>query len=144
MNAASVRSLSRVLLISLAAGVAVVAGGCQTTYSQHQLGEMRVVAKYGGRSLFAEVPDSVRVPAVIAAADEVVRGRGYSVLRKEATEEVGVLASVPPAKDTIQRVMVHAEKGDHGTSIRVAYEPFPDRELCESIFDAILAKLSAN
>jgi hypothetical protein len=39
--------------------------------------------------------------------------------------------------------MVRVETGDHGTAIRVSYEPFPDRQLCESIFDAILAKLSA-
>jgi hypothetical protein len=134
----------KLLFVTLACALCFVGSGCQTTYSTHQLGEHRVVAKYGGRSLFVEVPETVRVPAVIAAADEVVRSRGYSVLRKESTEEKGMIASVPPAKDTIQRVIVRAEAGDHGTAIRVSYEPFPDRRLCESILDAILAKLSTN
>ena len=44
----------------------------------------------------------------------------------------------------MQHVIVHADASDHGTAVHVAYEPFPDRELCESIFDAILAKLSAH
>lgn len=131
------------LLIPLLA-VCALLSACQTTYSSHQLGEQRVVAKYTGRTLFAEVPSTIRVPAVIAAADDVVRARGYTVLRTESTEERGMLASVPPAKDSIQQVVVRAETGDHGTAIRVSYEPFPDRQLCESIFDAILAKLSTN
>lgn len=131
------------LFLLLALALCFVGSGCQTTYSSHLLGEQRVVAKYTGRSLFAEVPSTVRVPAVIAAADEVARARGYTVLKTESTEEAGMISSVPPAKDSIQQVIVHANTGDHGTVIQVTYSPFPDRQLCESIFDAILARLSA-
>ena len=137
-------SLFKTLVLLVACAASAVGGGCQTTYSSHQLGDQRVVARYGGRSLHADLPRSIRVPAVIAAADGVARSRGYSVLKSEATEEVGRISSTPPGKDSVQRVVVHASKGDHGTEIRVSYEPFPDRRLCESILDAILATLSAS
>lgn len=134
----------RTVFLVVAAGALAFSAGCKTTYSSHQLGEQRVVAKYNGRALFAEVPETVRVPAVIAAADEVARSRGYTVLKKESTEEAGYISVVPPARDAITRLVIHADRVDVGTSIRVSYEPFPDRQLCESFFDAILAKVSPN
>jgi hypothetical protein len=134
----------RLACIAVALGAMAFFAGCKTTYSTHQLGDQRIVAKYSGRALFAEVPETVRVPAVIAAADEVARARGYTVLKKETTEEKGIITVVPPARDSITQLVIHAERVDVGTSIRVSFQPFPDRQLCESFFDAILAKVSPN
>ncbi len=134
----------RIAFFAVVAGTLTLFAGCKTTYSTHQLGEQRIVAKYSGRALFAEVPETVRVPAVIAAADEVARARGYTVLKKETTEENGIITVVPPARDSITQLVIHADRVDVGTAIRISYQPFPDRQLCESFFDAILAKVSPN
>lgn len=134
----------RMALLAVTLGSLAFIAGCKTTYSAHMLGDQRVVAKYSGRALFAEVPETVRVPAVIAAADEVARARGYTVLKKESTEENGILTVVPPARDSITQLVIHADRVDVGTAIRISYQPFPDRQLCESFFDAILAKVSPN
>jgi hypothetical protein len=143
MTASRFPLLLKALLVLAACLMVVVGTGCQTTYSSHQFGEQRLVARHSGRTLMVELPKAIRVPAVIATTDEVVRGRGYTVLRQQATEEAGSISSFPPGKSSVQRLIVRVTAGDNGTEVRVSYEPFSDRKLCESILDALLARLSA-
>ncbi len=107
----------------------------------HEYGGQRVVAQYSGRTLFAELPSSVRVGAVIAAADENFRSHGYTVLDKDSTDDEGRCVAHAPGKD-ITRVVVRSKRGAHGTEVTVVYEPFGEEELSRYHFDGILQHLS--
>jgi hypothetical protein len=128
--------------IVVAAAALMGLAGCHSTkYAAHEYAGQRVVAQYSGRTLFAELPSSVRVAAVIAAADENFRSHGYTVLDKDSTEEEGRCVAHAPGKD-ITRVVVRSKRGGHGTEVTVVYEPFGEEELSRYHFDGILQHLS--
>lgn len=113
--------------------------GCNR-YPQMQ-GQTGVVAVYRYPTLTADVPETTRVPAVIAAAEETFRARGYSVLQSSSTEESGLVQALPPRTGDYPRLTVVAVRVPSGTQIRISQEPYGSQELSRSLLDGVLARL---
>ena len=135
--------MSRTRILVVAAAALMSLAGCRSTkYAAHPYAGQRVVASYSGRTLFAELPAGVRVPAVIAAADENFRSHGYTVSEKESTDEDGRCVGYAPGRQGLPRGVVRCKRGGHGTEVRIVYEPFGEEELSRYIFDGVLGHLS--
>ncbi|HYE62194.1 MAG TPA: hypothetical protein VD997_09370 [Phycisphaerales bacterium] len=100
-----------------------------------------VTATYHNAALSTSLAPTARVPAVIAAADQTLRARGYAVQRSTATEEAGELIANAPRYNNYPRVRVRATRADAATLLEVKVEPFGDQELSRSVLDGILQKL---
>lgn len=118
---------------------AISLAGCRSR--QAIQGEGGVVATYKLPTLSADLPDEARVPAVIAAAEQTVRARGYSVARSGATEERGELVCRPPRISDYPTIQVRATRVAVGTRVAVRCEPFGDEHLSRSLLDGILVRL---
>lgn len=90
-------------------------------------------------TLSAEVPD--RIPAVIAAADAALRGRGYTIVARVATEDRGEVVARPYRPGPLERIIVGAELTDAGSEITVAMRPIPDQRASLAIMDDLLRRL---
>jgi len=117
----------------------VMGAGCAS--ERVPRGASGVESTYKLTTMSALAPDTARVPAVIAAAEAVVRARGYTVVRSESTEEAGRLIARPPRYKDYPRVVLEARRMGGGTRVTVQVEPFGDRELSGSILDATLRRL---
>lgn len=124
----------------LVAGAGVLATGCSPVVKAHGR-QGTVEATYARRTLSATLPASARVPAVIAAAEETVRARGYSVERSTATEEVGVLVARPPRTTDFPVITIDADVVPGATRVRLTVSPFGDQEMSRSILDGTLQRL---
>lgn len=124
-------------VVSLAA--LAMMGGCQPAVRSQ--GQDGLLATYSGLTLTADLPERARVPAVIAAADAVVRSRGYGVERVSATEEEGSLLAIPPKSTGFPRVWIHAARVEGGTRVRINPQPWGDEDLARSLLDGILSRL---
>jgi hypothetical protein len=81
------------------------------------------------------------VPAVIAAADQTLRARGYSVRRSSSTEETGEIVANAPRYETYPRVVLTTSRHVDSTLVEVTVEPFGDQELSRSVLDGVLQRL---
>ena len=95
-------------------------------------GSSGVEATYSLGTLRATLPHEARVPAVIAAADEAARARGYTVVSSTATEEHGRLVCRPPRSDSFPRVVVDARRISTGTKTTLEMQPMGDQDVCRS------------
>lgn len=120
-------------------GVVGVVGCSPVVKTQGRQGV--VEATYARRTLSATLPASARVPAVIAAAEETVRARGYSVERSTSTEEVGVLVARPPRTTDFPVITIDADVVPNATRVRMTVSPFGDQEMSRSILDGTLQRL---
>lgn len=125
------------LVATMAALCAGVLVGCHTQTIQ----QGSVMASYSGITLTADLPDPSRVPMVMAAAEETLRGRGYAIKRSDTTEEAGSLVAVPPRANDFPRMLVEVKRKATGTRITMSYRPLGDEEVCRSALDGILVKL---
>jgi hypothetical protein len=122
-----------VLLVAFAAG-------CSPQVKTQGTNET-ITAAYQGRTLKADLPAKARVPAVIAAADQTFRARGYAVQRSAATEEEGEIVANAPRYNNLPRVVLSATRTATATSVKVTVEPFGDQELSRSVLDGVLQRL---
>ena len=129
------RGLFSALLLSAATTLI----GCGTQSKVH--GETETKAIYSGRTLTARLPAEARVPAVVAAADETFRARGYTVVRSSATEEVGEIIARPPRYNNYPRIVIDMDRATTATVVSLRYEPFGDEDLCRSILDGVLQRM---
>ncbi len=116
-----------------------VLSGCSPAVKNQ--GRDGVEAGYSGRTLTARLPVEVRVPAVMAALDEVLRDRGYFIKESSVTEDVAKLVAHAPRNDGYPRVTVQANTTAAATVVRFTNEPFGDEELCRAMLDGLLVKL---
>jgi hypothetical protein len=114
-------------------------GACEPTIRQQ--GQGGLLASYSGMTLTANLPEPARVPAIIAAADGVVRSRGYGVSTQKATEEEGRLLALPPGSASYPRVWIHAARIEGGARIEINPQPWGDEDLARSLLDGILSRL---
>ena len=128
-----------VAVVGLGAGL--LAGGCSTSETQSQGPNKDVTATYSWRTLKADLPEQTRVPAVIAAADETLRARGYTVEKSSATEEMGEIIAHAPRYNDYPRLVLTSKRGASGTSVALVVEPFGDQELCRSVLDGVLQRM---
>jgi hypothetical protein len=92
-------------------------------------------------TLRANLPTESRVPAVVAAAEQTLRNRGYTIVTSTATEEKGEIIAHPPNSDHFPRLVIEASRGVSSTIVDVSAEPFGDQDLCRSVLDGMLQRL---
>lgn len=131
-------SFARIALVLLAAG-SLGLSGCRS-YPAKQ-GQSGIVATYSGMTLTTELPDPARVPAVMAAAEETFRARGYAIKQSEVTADTGDLIAIPPRTRDYPRMIVRASNQGGGVRLTLTYQPFGDQEVCRTSLDAILKRL---
>jgi hypothetical protein len=104
-------------------------------------GSRGIEATYSLGTLKATLPMEATVPAVIAAADQSARARGYTVVTSTATDDRGRLVCRPPRSDSFPRVVVVAFRMSTGTKVTIEMQPMGDQDLCRSMLDAMLQQL---
>ncbi|MDX2130460.1 MAG: hypothetical protein SFY69_00215 [Planctomycetota bacterium] len=140
-NGATARAIAS-RLAATACAVSIVAGalgGCSPAVKSH--GQSGLEATYSARTLSAVLPASARIPAVVAAAEDTVRARGYAVVRADATEELGTLVARPPRTSDYPVLELTADLVPNGTRVRLVVKPFGDQEMSRSILDGTLQRL---
>jgi hypothetical protein len=129
---------SRMLTVGSLVGLSLLAACSPQAKVQ---GNKDTVATYHRMTLRANLPDESRVPAVIAAADQTLRARGYTVVRSSATEEKGELVAHPPRTTNLPRIVIESERGVSSTIVDLRVDPFGDQDLCRSVLDGMLQRL---
>lgn len=97
-------------------------------------------ANYSGATLSGTI-QGARVPSVIAATEQAMLARGYSIVETASTEESGQIIGRPPRYNNYPRMKVGAAQVGDGVRVNLTYEPFGDREVCAAMYDAILRRL---
>ncbi|GJQ29923.1 MAG: hypothetical protein HBSAPP03_18070 [Phycisphaerae bacterium] len=120
-------------------GLAACLGACHPTAQQH--GSTRITAAYRLPTLRATLPESARVPAVITAAEQTVRTRGYSVESVEVTEEAGKLVVRPPRTNDLPKIVIQSHVEARATRVTLTVWPVGDEELARSVLDGTLQRL---
>lgn len=136
MKTAATRTLACLFVASLA----LAGAGCKAQVRPQ--GERGIEATYSMTTLSTTLPEAARVPAVIAAAEQTVRARGYTVDASEATEDAGRLIARPPrTNDAYPRLVVTAHAAAGETRVEIKYQPLGDQDLSRSVLDGILTRL---
>lgn len=132
--------LSRTLALAVLPLALAALPACKA--QQRAQGDRGLVASYSGFSLSADLPAEARVPAVVAAAEQTLRARGYTIDSNESTEESGRLIARPPrTNDPYPRLVVGVTASGDASHITLTYQPLGDQELCRSVLDGILSRL---
>lgn len=138
MASRDVRRVLGVSAMALMCGmIGGMAGGCSTPTSIRG-GEH--TATYTGTTLSGTI-DGARVPSVIAATEQAMLARGYSIVESASTEESGQIIGRPPRYNNYPRMKVGAMRVGEGVRVSLTYEPFGDREVSVAMYDAILRRL---
>lgn len=127
--------------VLMVGGLGLLGGlaGCKTT--QQAQGQSGIVASYGRPTLTADLGD-VRPPAVLMAAEEVMRSRGYTIVSSEVTEYGGDVSGRPPRYSSLNTLEVSVRETLDGTQIKLSYnKPFGDEALVRSVLSDVLARL---
>lgn len=127
----------------MAAGVALALAllvGCKAKPGA-QGTDRTIMAAYGVRKLRTELPPTVRVQAVVAAADGALRDRGYGVKSSHATEDSGRVVGEARGGGPLQSVVVLSRVVPDGTRVEVLLKPWGDEERSRAILDDILVRL---
>lgn len=131
---------TRQTIVLALAGFLLTAGvGCSPTPSSH--GKDAVAAVYAGGSLTSTIPEPTSVEQVMAAADQMFRDRGYSVLSSATTSDTGKIVAVPPRENFSPRVVFAARSTPEGVRVDISVEPWGSRELSGNLLDGLLRRL---
>lgn len=146
MNAAHplVRSSSwpaRAVALSLAlVGSTATIVACQTATARQ--GSSRVLAAYRFGTLEADLPDRTRPQAVLSAAEDALRHRGYAVRASRSTADEGKVDAAAPSGSVFEGgASVTAHIGTYGTRVGVHVGTLGDENESRAILDDILARL---
>ena len=127
-------------LIGLAGTALLLLAGCSSPMPVSQ-GQTNIMATYEYPSLSAVLPTQARVPAVIAAAEQTVRARGYAVLDLASAEELGKVVARPPRTSDIPTVRIEAYRVFQWTKVVITFVPWGDNASSRSMLDGILQRL---
>ena len=129
--------LSR-LVVCAAPFVVVALSGCEATPKQ-QGSQSQLTATYKMGALSAVVP--AKVPAVMAAAEQTLRDRGYAIESSASTTEQGGIIARPPAYNLGKTMKIDvASTANDETTISLSTNPW-DETLLRITLDRILARL---
>ena len=129
--------LSRLVLCA-APFVVVALSGCEATPKQ-QGSQSQLTATYKMGALSAVVP--AKVPAVMAAAEQTLRDRGYAIESSASTTEQGGIIARPPAYNLGKTMKIDvASTANDETTISLSTNPW-DETLLRITLDRILARL---
>lgn len=118
--------------------VVVALAGCESTPKQ-QGSQSQLTATYKMGALSAVVP--AKVPAVIAAAEQTLRDRGYAIESSASTTEQGGIIARPPAYNLGKTMKIDvASTATDETTITLSTNPW-DETLLRITLDRILARL---
>lgn len=129
-------NISRIVVSMAALGLLT---GCYSSAKNH--GKSSVTASYRLPTLSVTLPESARVPAIITAAEQTVRARGYSVESSAATEETGKLVVRPPRTGDYPKIVIESRVEHHATIVTLTVWPLGDEELARSVLDGTLQRL---
>ncbi|MBS0187180.1 MAG: DUF3568 family protein [Planctomycetes bacterium] len=122
---------------ALALGITLL-GGCQVA-TQLQGKAAEVAANYKAGTLTATI--NAEPSQVLAAAEQTLRDRGYSIDEKGATEQQGGLFARPPAFNLGRTIRVNVVTTvDNATNIAITTNPW-DESLARITLDGILQRL---
>lgn len=119
-------------------GVGLVGAGCAA--ATYRYGES-IEAVYSKRTLTARLPETIRVPAGMAALDEVLRDRGYTVLESSVTEDRGISVSRAPRYNTYPRLVVEMRQTATACVVTMRNEPFGDKDQVEQMMRVLVERL---
>lgn len=125
----------------LLACVAVVPAlsACSPQLSSH--GREHLTAAYSLGVLECELPDAVRVPAIMAAAEGALRGRGYSISSKASTDDRGRIYARAPRDSSVEGVSIEARVTSTGHRVSIHIDPLGDDTRSRVLLDDVLARL---
>lgn len=104
--------------------------------------DRQTLATYRFRTLTADLPAEVRVPAAVAAARAALIARGYTITAAESSEDVGRVTAETFNPDPLESVVVSVRQRRWDlTRLEVRVEPTGDQVRSRAILDAILAQL---
>lgn len=112
--------------------------GCKTP--TYRYGDS-IEATYGRRTLTARLPVTIRVPAAMAALDEVLRDRGYTVLETAVTEDAGRCVSRAPRFTSYPRMVTEMRQTASACVVTMRNEPFGDQDQVEQMMRALVERL---
>lgn len=130
--------MARTLVLIALASFALAA--CSKPITRDQ-GATSIRATYAGSTLSAVLPDSARVPAVMAAALATAKARGYTIIKESTTEETGLLVVRPPRASDWPQVTIEGDRVPLGSRVRITVSVFGDEALSRSLLDGILERL---
>ncbi len=136
-----VMKLKRVSAFAILAVATCLLTGCIRHTTTQNNGPQDTTAKYRLTTLSAKLPPDARVPAVMAAADQTLRSRGYTVVESSATEETGELIAHAPRYNNFPRIVIASSRGVGNTNVSLRVDPFGDQDLCRSVLDGMLQRL---
>jgi hypothetical protein len=143
LRAARGGALVRVLAAATGASVLLVmvlsAGGCSPSLKSQ--GRTGITAAYRFGELRADLPDRVRVEAVLAAAESALISRGYSIRERAGTADEGRVVAEGPTQRGVSAVRVSAYVTGVGTRVAVFVGPLGDEDASRAILDAVLARM---
>lgn len=118
---------------------ALCLSGCETAPKDEPVRSVR--AAYSYPALSAILPEGNRVPAIIAAAEDTLRSRGYSIASSHSTEESGKIVARPPRTSDYPELTVRSSRLPEGARVEVRVTPFGDKDLSRSVLDGTLQRL---
>ncbi|RMH12300.1 MAG: hypothetical protein D6695_07115 [Planctomycetota bacterium] len=117
--------------------------GCVPTrypsYGWH--GQEPILAIYQGKTLHSELPEHIAPGSVRAAAERVLRSRGYTITTSEATEDRTRVVARPPDARLFKRVIVGSSLSRGGTRVGVTIEPGGNETTARDMLESILTLL---
>jgi len=137
----------RLVMALGAVGVVMGSVGCQRPTYREQGGTLTVYGVYANGVLASLTPPETRVPAVMAAAEETLRRRGYTITRRDITEDLGVLRAEPPhavvrSPVTVRDpVTVRAVLERDGTMVTVRVGRLGNEAASRAILDEMLRRV---
>lgn len=115
-------------------------GLCGCASPVYRFGE-KVQAEYSLRTLTVRLPETVQVPQLMAAMQQVLRDRGYTVSESNATAESGTIVTTGPRVTTYPRVVIEARQTADACVVTLRNEPFGDQDQVEQLMRAAIEKL---
>lgn len=98
-------------------------------------------ATYAMRTLSTTLPDDVRVPAALAAAEAALRARGYTVTARRTNVDAGFVVARPSSPGPVEHVQWHARVASEGTFVSITCEPLGSEPIARALLDAMLQRL---
>jgi len=124
--------------LGLAIGTATFSTGCET-YSKVQGKAGEIIANYKAGTLHATL--NATPAAVLAASEQTLRDRGYSIEQNATTEEQGGIFARPPAYNLGRTIRIDVSPTtSDGSNLAITTNPW-DESLARITLDGILQRM---
>jgi hypothetical protein len=125
-------------VLGLAIGAAALSTGCETASKvQGKAGE--IIANYKAGTLNASL--NANPASVLAAAEQTLRDRGYSIEQNATTEHQGGLYARPPSYNLGRTIRIDVSPtASDGSNIAITTNPW-DESLARITLDGILERM---